>query len=1115
MVRLLLILTLLLFFKPLFSKYEFSKLNTKTGLHLVRDIYKDHRGYLWVTNSSVGLFRYDGYYLKGYYNSESDTNTIVSNRVNVIFEDSKKRMWFGTDKGVCRFIPERESFVRYDFNHDNKTRFSSNDINDILESPDSSLWVLTSNGLYKYDESINKFKVHYNTTGMSNYFTGADWDKNGKMWCCTYDDNGLFIFNEDKGQFQFIENKNKNVEESGVKKLLIDSEGLFWYGHRSVGFAQFYPENNVFKYFPVSSDGNGVLSSYIYEVIESDNNEILLGIDQGGINIYNKQTKKFEYITSKRSGSGELSSDGVYSVHIDNEGIIWVGTSRGGVFYYNKKEKLFNTHVYNKIPIDDDDFYIESYFPSYGFHSCFLEDSESNIWIGTDGGGVNIFDRKKKKFTCINKIWVNNRYDEIKVIRSISEDQEKNIWFSQWEGEIVKYNRKNGEFTYEYFDKPEIRDVSSNISWSMAIDNKQRFWISYAFGDVVVYNKEKELQHRFFVGDSAKYMNSLIYESPNKDIYVMSGKGVFVFDEQKEELKELVSLRELVSMDFDDAGNIWIASSSEGVYSCDKDGNNLKHYPFFSENGFTLRGIAYSNDHISVATGSGLILYNIINDAVNIFDESTGIQGNQFFTQSVLKTKNQEIFFGGNNGFTSFYVDSITPNKIIPSVYISGLFVSTDELEQDYSRSLLKNTSIVNDSISLDWKSNMRMEISFVALNYTFPLKNKYKYKLNGFDTDWNYTDAYNRMASYTNLPPGKYELKIVACNNSGVWNSEGASLYLDILPPYWKTNWFIAFVVLITAGLIYLIVTLRLKKVSMDKILLQEKVEERTRTIEKQKVRLNLKNKELAIKQEELQVQNAELFEHRSNLQKLVDERTKDLISAKEKAEESERLKSAFLANMSHEIRTPMNAIVGFSGLLNDSSLKDFEREKYITMITNNSDALLHLVEDILDFSMIESNQMKISKCSFFINNMLSGVIESFSVSNNNNRVDLILKNTIEDLNLTLHSDEYRIIQILNNLISNALKFTFEGYVELGAKIQNNIVEFYVKDTGVGMTKVEQQKVFNQFVKIEKHKYQNKRGIGLGLSISKRLAVLLKGELSVQSKINDGSVFSLKLPIY
>jgi len=274
-------------------------------------------------------------------------------------------------------------------------------------------------------------------------------------------------------------------------------------------------------------------------------------------------------------------------------------------------------------------------------------------------------------------------------------------------------------------------------------------------------------------------------------------------------------------------------------------------------------------------------------------------------------------------------------------------------------------------------------------------------------------------------------------------------------------------------------------------------------------------KNKVLKSQHDSIELQNKELEKHRKHLDKLVKERTTELEAAKEKAEESDRLKSAFLANMSHEIRTPMNAIVGFSNLLEDPDLSQEIRSELISRIEHNSNTLIHLINDIIDIARIESGQLSVNKKEFSINTLLSKIEPVYKENKEafaNENIKFKVKYLKDDI--LMYSDPLRLQQVLINLTDNAFKFTEKGLIEIGVNIKNNNAEFYVKDTGIGLTEEKMKIIFNRFSKVEDSKRKLYRGSGLGLAISKNLVELLDSELKVDSEKDKGSVFYFYLPI-
>lgn len=277
----------------------------------------------------------------------------------------------------------------------------------------------------------------------------------------------------------------------------------------------------------------------------------------------------------------------------------------------------------------------------------------------------------------------------------------------------------------------------------------------------------------------------------------------------------------------------------------------------------------------------------------------------------------------------------------------------------------------------------------------------------------------------------------------------------------------------------------------------------------------------EILTKSKKLEKTNLELEKHRKHLEEIVQERTAELIKAKEKAEESDRLKSAFLANMSHEIRTPMNAIIGFSNLLIDPEVRNNLKEEMVHYVTQNANALMKLIDDIITISKIEANQIELNIRKTDVSKILTELNEEFEDLKeimNKQHLAFIIDHEINQNNLSVYTDPNHLKKILYNLLDNAFKFTEEGEIHFGYKMENSIITFYVKDSGIGLSNEDQKNIFNRFTKAAYSKKKLYRGAGLGLSICKSLVELLGGEISVESISEEngnknGSTFFVKIP--
>jgi len=273
--------------------------------------------------------------------------------------------------------------------------------------------------------------------------------------------------------------------------------------------------------------------------------------------------------------------------------------------------------------------------------------------------------------------------------------------------------------------------------------------------------------------------------------------------------------------------------------------------------------------------------------------------------------------------------------------------------------------------------------------------------------------------------------------------------------------------------------------------------------------IKVEQKNNELKAAEEEIRAYNEELLASNQALHSNMLEREKAI----KKAEENEKLKSAFLANMSHEIRTPLNGVIGFSQLLSNPDLTDNKRQDFIDIIYTSSQQLLSIVNDILDISKIETQQMKIRKESFDIHSFLDELEQLFKLKHSNSQVEIIFNNNIEKDDKIVISDKIRLIQVLANIIENAIKFTEQGFVKVTAEMNKSDIEFTIEDTGIGIEKKYYEKIFKRFQQIESTKKEVASGAGLGLAISKGFVELLNGKIWLQSEPNKGTKFMITIP--
>ncbi len=1069
----------------------FERLESHEGLSLVKDIYRDDNDFLWIATDGFGLKRYDSYQMKSFVHNPNDLLSLSNDNVTKIFEDSRKNLWVATFSGLDLFNRKTEKFHNYLNFEGRSTDFTSQYVNDIVEDNYGRLWIASGNGLYEYryaEDTMVFYKLPFEDPRLSN-LKNLSLDKDGNIWISSIAPTVCkFIPESQKFEiFEFEELLNFTITSTSV---LVDSDNKVWLGFGGFGLAIFDPVTGKTNYVRKDENGKGLSNVLVMSIEEFYQGKIYIATDQGGINIFDKQTNKFTYINSKNKNAGNLSSDGIYCLYRDREGILWVGTSRGGINFYNPKKHRFN----NMLEANN----IKSYFSkganiTHGVVGTFLEDTKGNIWIGTNGGGLNKYNPK----TGDVKIYTTrNSGLSTDIIARLSEDSNGDILIATWPEAVHKLIVKEDRIIQLNFISNYKVGFVHNILWSVMVDKKDRIWIDFSEGHVIVLDKNRnEIAKRIITPDPVHYFNESGYIKEVDKYYNNNPEGIFWLNEATMEFEPFIERGDIFCFKRDSRGNYWTGTLKSGAFCYNNKGELL--FSLNTDNGLsnnTVYAIETSDEGaVWLATNNGLNEFSYSDSTIFSYYESDGLQSNQYFMQASLKTRNGQIFFGGTEGIDYFYPKEIQRNNFLPKVHLNEMLIRNNSGEEQNVLSANRDTA---DIIRLSWNEN-RIVFKYFAINYTFQEKTRYKYKLAGIDTDeWIITGL--RQATYTNLKPGKYTFSVMASNNDGIWNNEVAEISFAIEAPFWLRIWFYFVCVLVLAFFVYLSMQWRERSLIRDKENLRRNVQERTRVIEAQK--------------EELVRHRNELNMHKEKLEDLVKERTKELEEAKIKAENSDRLKSHFLANLSHEIRTPMNAIVGFSTLLKDPQFEKEEKRSFIDTIIDNSNSLMVLIEDILDFSLIEAGQLRINIESFSIIELIKDVHSTHSINAALKQINLKIVNELSE-DLEIKSDKYRIRQILNNLVSNAIKFTNEGTINIGVKLDDDILKMYVQDSGIGIDEKQKEYIFGQFVKLDRDQ-TSKRGIGLGLAISRRLSKLLGGSLTVESVPGTGSTFVLAIPI-
>jgi len=1084
------------------GQLKFEQLQSKVGFDVINSIHRDSRGYLWIGNHRQGLMRHNSYETEVFGHSEIDSTTMSDNGVNRIYEGSEGTIWIGTRHGLNRYIRQANNFKRYYHYPSDSNSLQSNTVNNIYEDDKNNLWIITSKGVNLYIPGTDGFKSFNRSNELLSHYelSAMAMDHNGQYWIATLDP-GLWLFDPKKDTVIYYGHAPAQPNRKKERHLFVDDDNKIWVSSKGNGIYIFDPQSKTYSEVPINDNGSGLNGNLTADIQKWDDQFLLISVDQGGVNIYDKKNKSFSYI----NGANNLSSDGVYCIDVDHEGIIWVGTSRGGVNFYNPNKYQFKTYA--------KDMQQQSNSLSYSIVSCFFEEENGNIWIGTDGGGINILNVKTDEVARFDDIINTPKHNyNIKTIRSISKDKNGSFWIATWNEGIWRYNP-----TTKSIENLTLKNAPNELAntpiWKLYIDKKNRFWITLMDGDIYLLDSDMSILSHFFQNKIKHTIDApLVHEFFGK-IYATTNHGIYVFDEDMAIFKQLAQIENVLDLKMDKT-NMYAITSNNGLFVLNHNGKTLKHIykPENIPTKYLLSIVQANNGKLWASSINGILELDIERNSYRSFNKRDGLQDNQFFIQSSLKTSNGNLLFGGIKGLTLLNPDSIIINSTPTPVHIEGikLFNKPIDLSNERPDSHYINSEL--PELKLNWNDKM-LTIDFVGINFTSPLKNEYMYKLEGFDTDWIKTSANNRNATYTNLPPGEYLFTVKASNNSGVWNNKGASLKISVKSPFWKEPWFIFCLIASIIAITFIYIERIELKLRKDKELLQQKVNERTKVIQEQHNLLNERNKEIQSQNEELRVQNEVLFEQRDiinalnkKLEMKVEQKTTELtISIKELNKTIGEL-DRFIYSTSHELSAPMKSVLGLVNIAKSDMNGNIG--EYFDYIEKSILKQEEVIKALISFSRNSRSEVKIEPIE--LNQAILDSIEELKYMDNFNTIDFHLD---IDNGLVIYTDFIRFKIIINNLLSNAIKYTDpkkeKRWVKIKCQQQSQFFTLSVSDNGIGIEREYLHQVFDMFFRATEHS----TGTGLGLYIVLESMKRLNGHINVASEKKVGSEFNLVFP--
>jgi ligand-binding sensor domain-containing protein len=835
MVRVFYFLTLLILSVPANAQNKglsFEHLSSKDGLPFstINDIYQDKKGFIWIATFN-GLFRYDGYNFKTFTTKPDDVHSLTDNWIACLFVDSQGVLYAGTsEQGLNIYNSQKEQFIRHHA-APGANALGSDRIRSIKEDLKGIIWIGTADkGFYSFDKKSNTFASYSLPATCANNCIDLVVDKHNSIWMVT---SLLEVvkFQPATNEFTMIQSfPGKQIDEVQTK-LFIDAEDNLWVGSNPGGLYCYNTKTNTKQHWTQDSfTGNRLISNNITDILRANDGKIWVATDGGGIDVLTIETGEIYHNQSNENNPASLSTNAVYCLYSDNTNTIWAGTYLGGINIFNPKKKKFSGYR----PGSDN---------AVGSASnsvlSIFEDKDRDLLIGTDGSGLYLYNREQQGEEFIDlKVDLNGKSNTCpRVVKTILQTSDHTIWLVTYDSGLVRFDKKTRTYHHLGWDARNRERISGPTVWSMMEDDNNILWIGVWHNGIDIYNwKTNKVVKKFNQANGFKgTLVSQIFKDKKNRIWVATldaGINRYLpetdsFDNYQHNPKKSTGLSSnIVSCMFEDSkGGIWAGTIGGGLNRYHETTDNFRA-PADNINFMSSEITGILEDHeenLWISTYKGISKYSPATNQLKNYDASDGLQGYIFNDGATFKASDGEFYFGGTKGFNAFYPEQIQDSPDQTPLYITSFSIFNKLVSVNCPDSILKASIIETKEIILPYdKTDLMFE--FIAINYQSAKKNEYAYVLENFDKDWNFVGT-KRFATYTNLNPGEYLLKVKATNNDGIWNEVPTTIHITITPPFWQRWWFITLSVLAAVGALILIFKWRNRHLLRQKNELAQKV--------------------------------------------------------------------------------------------------------------------------------------------------------------------------------------------------------------------------------------------------------------------------------------------------
>ena len=994
---------------------HFSQLTVEDGLSInnVTKILQDHKGFIWIATPN-GLNRYDGYNFKTYLPDPSDSHSISDYTINSICEDKEGNIWAGTPNGLNRFDNKTEKFYRYKNEPGNPYSLSNDNVFTIFEDTSGCLWIGTLNGLNRYNAANNNFTVFKKISDRLNpdslnSVLNIEQDYTGNLWLGTW--NGMTCIKSDGTiveQFFAQPADAKQFDYRSTSVIFEDNLKNLWIGSSGKGLKKYNPKTDQFTEFHSSPNNVNTLSSeYVTSIYQDRSNNIWIGTFFG-LNLYNPEKEDFKRILSNPQISSSLISNGINTLYEDSNGLMWIGT-RGGISTFNQPSNKFSFYRENENEPDKG-------LVSSSIITAYI-DKNNNIWVGTIYGLDEILNKEKKiihyKHDPNNPNSISSNF-----VRSIFIDHEGIVWIGTNSDGLNRYDPATGNFKLYTYDMNNLNSISNNGITAICEDANNKLWFGTWWG-FNGFDRKSEKFVRFNANDSSSkglkndYIWDLYADEKGMVWIATNGGGVFKFNPADTTFqnfsddagnKQYISDKRVFTIFESKDGIMWFGTIN-GLNSYDrKTGQTTVYDKDSGLPGNLIDGIQEDNHgNIWISTDKGLSKFNRKENRFINYNKRNGLNDLEFLQNVAEKSSNGKLYFG-LSGLMYFNPDSLKEEQIAPPVVFTDFKIYNQSVNIS-DNGILKEAIECIKSILIP-PGNDVFTIDFALLDYFEPKKNTYRYKLDGFDIGWNYVGTRN-SATYTNLPPGEYTFNVLASNNSSTKNEQETSIQIIIVPAFYQTWWFRILLAVGAFVLTLLFIRNRTAKITKQNRILENRVAERTKDLDRMINELSL-----------------EIIERKK---------------AEDKVKVSLEEKEILLKEIHHRVKNNLQVISSIL-YLQSTNIKD---KNIVNLFEDSQNRIKSMA--LIHEKLYQSKDF--AEINFY--EYTKGLADNLSQSYNTTEVSVQTKIDINDIKLSLDT-AISCGLIINELITNSFKYAFPlEWVNFHAAGDEPLIEICVEKKG------------------------------------------------------------------